>query len=327
MLSSFSSLASVGWPVLDRFRFGDAFAISPHGLGIAIGFMIGGWLLGRIGVRRGVTPEHISTMLFWALIGAILGSRIAYVIAHLSEFDSPLEWLYVWKGGISLLGGITGAIVINIPRMRKYGYRFFQVMDPAAVALALGIGIGRIGDLIIGDHLGKPTSWWLAWTYHGGNLAPPFNCVDGVCQAQLQGGHLEEIRRAGARLLDVKGNLIATGVGVHQTALYDMILAWILFAILWNLYKKPRREGVITLTFGLFYGCARLLEDSLRIDKRFGPFTGSQWTALTVATISAAMLIWWAIEAHRSPPPDHDEDASSNDIGPDGEPEEAIGAT
>ena len=104
MLSSFSSLASVGWPVLDRFRFGDAFAISPHGLGIAIGFMIGGWLLGRIGVRRGVAPEHISTMLFWALIGAIVGSRVAYVIAHLSEFASPLEWLYVWKGGISLLG-------------------------------------------------------------------------------------------------------------------------------------------------------------------------------------------------------------------------------
>ncbi|HEY8017930.1 MAG TPA: prolipoprotein diacylglyceryl transferase family protein, partial [Actinomycetota bacterium] len=82
----FSTIASVGWPVLDRFRLGDGFAISPHGLGIAIGFMIGGWLLGRIGVRRGVTPEHISTMLFWALIGAILGSRIAYVIAHLSEF-------------------------------------------------------------------------------------------------------------------------------------------------------------------------------------------------------------------------------------------------
>ncbi len=312
MLSSFSSLASVGWPVLDRFRFGDAFAISPHGLGIAIGFMIGGWLLGRIGVRRGVTPEHISTMLFWALIGAILGSRIAYVIAHLSEFNSPLEWLYVWKGGISLLGGITGAIVINIPRMRKYGYRFFQVMDPAAVALALGIGIGRIGDLIIGDHLGKPTSWWLAWTYHGGNLAPPFNCVNDVCQAQLQGGTSRgDPTRTGATLLDVKGHILATGVGVHQTALYDMILAWILFAILWNLYKKPRREGVITLTFGLFYGCARLLEDSLRIDKRFGPFTGSQWTALTVATISAAMLIWWAIEAHRSPPPDHDEGAAA----------------
>lgn len=295
-------LASVGWPVLDRFRIGDSFAISPHGLGIAIGFLIGGWLLGRIGPKHGVSAEHISTMLFWGLIGAIVGARLFYVIAHLSEFSSPLEWLQVWKGGISLLGGIAGGILINIPRMRGYGYRFLQVMDPLAPSLALGIAIGRIGDLIIADHLGKPTSWLLAWTYKGGTLAPPFNCAEGVCKALLQGGHQEVIQRTGATLLDAKGAVLATGVGVHQTALYDMILAAILFAFLWTTNKKPRREGVLTLTFGLYYGLARLLEDSLRIDKRFGPFTGSQWTALTVATISAAILIWWAFHPASAPP-------------------------
>jgi phosphatidylglycerol:prolipoprotein diacylglycerol transferase len=278
-------------------------------------------LLGRIGIRRGVSAEHISVMLFWALVGAIVGSRVAYVIAHLSEFDNPLEWLYVWKGGISLLGGIAGAIVINIPRMRRYGYRFFQVMDPAAVALSMGIGIGRIGDLIIGDHLGKPTSWFLAWTYHGGTLSPPFHCLNGLCQAELQGGHLEKIQRSGATLFDASGTVLATGVGVHQTALYDMLLASVLFAILWTLYKKPRREGVIALTFGLYYGCSRLLEDSLRIDKRFGPFTGSQWTALTVATISAAILIWWAVQARHGP---HGGD-DGIDTDPNGDAEEAIG--
>ena len=82
--------------------------------------------------------------------------------------------LSIWRGGISLLGGIAGAVLINVPRFRRYGYRFFQVADPGAVALALGIAIGRIGDLIIGDHLGKPTSWLLAWKYHGGTLAPPW---------------------------------------------------------------------------------------------------------------------------------------------------------
>jgi prolipoprotein diacylglyceryltransferase len=82
-----------------------------------------------------------------------------------------------------------------------------------------------------------------------------------------------------------------------------MILAWILFAILWNMNKKTRREGVLALTFGLYYGCSRLLEDSLRIDKRFfGPFTGSQWTALAVASVSAGILIWWAVQARRRPP-------------------------
>jgi phosphatidylglycerol:prolipoprotein diacylglycerol transferase len=163
--------------------------------------------------------------------------------------------------------------------------------------------VGRIGDLIIGDHLGKPTSWLLAWTYQGGTLAPPFACVNDVCEATLQGGFVERIARDGAQLIDAAGRQVAAGVGVHQTALYDMLLAWPLFLFLWFLGKKERRAGILTLTFGLVYGCMRLLEDSLRIDKRFGPFTGSQWTALTVAIISGALLLSWAM-ARRDEPED-----------------------
>ena len=44
--------------------------------------------------------------------------------------------------------------------------------------------------------------------------------------------------------------------------------------------RRPRREGILTLTFGLWYGVSRIVEDSLRIDKRFFGLTGSQWTAL-----------------------------------------------
>ena len=69
-----------------------------------------------------------------------------------------------------------------------------------------------------------------------------------------------------------------------------------LFALLYFvIMRKPRREGMLTLTFGLWYGVSRIVEDSLRIDKRIFGFTGSQWTALTVATICAALLIWFAL--------------------------------
>jgi prolipoprotein diacylglyceryltransferase len=82
---------------------------------------------------------------------------------------------------------------------------------------------------------------------------------------------------------------------------------------------------VLTLTFGLYYGICRLIEDSLRIDKRFFGLTGSQWTALTVATISATILIVWAIRARRSPPglqppvtrPPEDEPAAAVVLGDD----------
>jgi phosphatidylglycerol---prolipoprotein diacylglyceryl transferase len=300
-------MASVGWPVLDRFRFGESFAISPHGLFIAIGFMIGASLLARLATRRGIREDHIQSIIFWCLVGALIGSRFFYVLAHFSEFDNLGQMLAIWRGGISLLGGIAGAILINVHRMRRYGYRFFQVVDPGAVAVALGITIGRIGDLIIGDHLGKPTSWLLAWKYSGGTLAPPFaSNGQGGFVAQLQGGLEETLTRTGATLERVtttglgQRTIVEQGVGVHQTAMYDMILAGLLFGLLWYLQKRPRREGVLTLTFGLFYGSFRLMEDSLRIDKRFGPLTGSQWTALTVAVISAAILLWWRF--HPLPP-------------------------
>jgi prolipoprotein diacylglyceryl transferase len=298
-------VASVGWPVLDRFRFGD-FAISPHGLGIALGFMIGGVLFQRHADKHGITAEHASQIVFWSLVGSIVGARFFYVLAHLSDFENPVEWLKIWEGGISLLGGIAGATIINTVRVRRQGYRFFQVADALAAPLALGIAIGRIGDLIIGDHIGKPTSWLLAWTYEGGALSAPFSCVKEVCSANLQGDFMETISRTTATLTE-GSRVVAEGVGVHQTALYDMLLAGLLFALLWFLGTKERRAGVLTLTFGLVYGCIRLLEDSLRIDKRFGPFTGSQWTALTVAIISASLLLSWAMSKREGSPPHDDE--------------------
>ena len=297
------SLASVGWPVLDRIRFGNDIAISPHGIGIAVGFLVGSWLFTKLAVRRGIPVEAANSVVFWSLIGAIVGARVAYVIAHVSEFSSPIEWLEIWKGGISLLGGIAGATIANAFNIKRqtYRFRFFQVADSVAPGLALGIAVGRTGDLIIGDHLGKPTSWLLAWTYEGGRLAPPFRCGGGACVADLHGGFTETFGRGGAVLHDAAGHVVARGVGVHQTAMYDMLLAAMLFAFLWWFIRSSRREGIVTLTFGLAYGGMRLLEDSLRIDKRFGPFTGSQWTALTVAIVSATILIAWVIRPRPGP--------------------------
>jgi len=308
-------LASIGWPVLDRFRFGDSIAISPHGIGIAVGFMIGAAVFQRRAARWGIQPQHASQIVFWSLVGAIVGARFFYVLAHLDEYSSPLEWLEIWRGGISLLGGIAGATIANAIRIRMHGYRFFQVADSLVPGLALGIAVGRIGDLIIGDHLGKPTSWLLAWTYEGGTLAPPFSCVQETCTAALNGGFTATISKAGATLIGPQTDL--AGVGLHQTALYDMLLAIPLTLFLFWFQKRARREGVVTLSFVLIYGAMRLMEDSLRIDKRFGPFTGSQWTSLAVVVISTAILLAFAFSSDRDAEhpsgPHTDEDPSLGD--------------
>jgi phosphatidylglycerol:prolipoprotein diacylglycerol transferase len=286
-------LGAIGWPVLDRIHLFGSFAISPHGVGIAIGFLFGAWILTREGPKRGVSLEDVNTMVFWALIGAIIGARLFYVIAHFSDFNGIGDMLAVYRGGISLLGGIAGAVLINIPLIRRRHYGFFQVMDGAVIGLSFGIAYGRIGDLIIGDHFGKPTSWLLAFQYKGGTPAG-YQCLSGVCTEFLQGGQRIVLARAGATLYSPSNEVLAKGVGVHQTALYDMISASLLFLVLYALSRRDRRLGILTLIFGAWYGAMRVVEDFLRVDKRFFGLTGSQWTGLTVSIICVVTLLVWA---------------------------------
>jgi phosphatidylglycerol:prolipoprotein diacylglycerol transferase len=291
-LAAVDLLAALGWPILDRVRIGPL-AISPHGVGIAIGYLLGAWWMIRVGRRRGMSEEHLGSIVVWALVGAIIGARFFYVLGHVSEFDGLVDMLAVWRGGISLIGGIVGAIIATYPIMKRFGYRFLQVMDPAAIGLAFGIAVGRIGDLIIGDHLGKPTSWLLAFTYKGGQLAG-YSCNAGLCQTSLAGGQTQTITERGATLIGPDTQVLASGVGVHQTALYDLFIALGLFLFLRWLDKQPRREGMLIMAFALWYGAGRVITDFLRVDKTFFGLTGSQWTCLAAIVLSLLTLARYA---------------------------------
>jgi phosphatidylglycerol:prolipoprotein diacylglycerol transferase len=296
-LASLSSVAVVSWPVLDRIRLGPL-AISPHGIGIAVGYLLGSWWFLREGKKRGMAEEHLSALVMWALIGAIVGARGFFVLGHYSEFDGVGDMLAVWRGGISLIGGIVGAVIFGFPVARRRGYRFGQLMDAASIGLAFGIGIGRIGDLVIGDHLGKPTSFLLGFGYGGGSLPGPWALEPNTTTwtATLEDGSIETIARSGARLFSGTGRLVAQGVGVHQTALYDMMIALGLFALLFWLNRRVRREGVLIATFAIWYGMGRLITDFLRVDKTWFGLTGSQWTALAAAVIAIVFLVKWAMQ-------------------------------
>lgn len=298
------ALATVGWPILDRFEVGPL-AISPHGIGIAIGYLLGSWWMLREGPKRGMQEDHIGSILLWALVGAIVGARGFYVLGHFGEFDGITDMLAVWRGGISLVGGILGAIIFAYPIMRRHGYRFAQVMDSAAVGLAFGIMVGRVGDLVIGDHLGKPTDFVLGWTYEGGDLPGPWReTAPGEWVASLFGGKTETLSEQGAALFGPEGDLLAQGAGVHQTALYDLLIAAGLFLFLFWLSRWPRREGILIATFAIWYGAGRILTDFLRIDKTwlFG-LTGSQWTSVGAIALGLGTLAWFALRPKEPAPP------------------------
>lgn len=273
------ALGPLEWSIVPRIEIGPL-AVSPHGIGIALGVLLGARMLVRRSERRGGPSEaDIYNGLFWALIGAIVGARLAYVVGHLSEVteggDDPLGVLKVWEGGISLLGGIVGGILAAVPYMRRRRIPFWSTMDLAAPCLAFGIFVGRVGDLVIGDHLGKPTSWPLGW-----------RCLGEVGGPQARSA-------ADYRALVEQGRPPSLGcfdVVVHQTALYDFLSAGVLCLVLLWLARRTRNVGVPALVFVVWYGAMRVVTDFLRVDKRYFGLTGSQITALTLGVLCLALL-------------------------------------
>ena len=235
-------------------------SISPHGMGIAVGFLLGSYFFLGWCRKAGLTDDQVYSLVNRAAVGSIVGARLAYCINHPGDFNNPLEIFAVWKGGISLLGGIGGAVLAGVPKMRHDGLSFWKVMDMAVPCVAMGIIVGRIGDLIIADHLGKPTHFFLGY----------------VCPDKVTGSPC----------------LAPIGQAVHQPALYDFVSAIFLLLLLLRLRRTPHYDGFLTLVFGAWYGTGRFIEDFFRVDVTHGTgLTGSQWTALAVTSLCLFCLL------------------------------------
>jgi phosphatidylglycerol:prolipoprotein diacylglycerol transferase len=256
-------LAAISYTPIVHVKLGPL-NISPHGVGIAVGFLLGARLMLPESTRKGIREDDVYTVLIRAAIGALIGARLAYVINHLGDYgDDPLGVFKVWEGGISLLGGIFGAILLALPITRKLRIDAWRMLDAAAPGVALGIIVGRIGDMIVADHLGKPTTFFLGYRCRPGiDTASP--CIGDV---------------------------------VHQPHLYDLFFASILLVVLLQLRKRsherPLFDGAQIIVFGACYGVARFIEDFFRIDETHGTgLTGSQWTAIATTLLCTAWLLF-----------------------------------
>ena len=284
-------LGAISYDPIVRIEIGPL-SISPHGLFIAIGFMVGAWFMLPQSRKRGMPDEEVYPLFTLAAIGSLIGARVAYVINHIGDYwDSPLDIFLVWEGGISLLGGFFGAVIAAVPRMRRRGLSFWKVMDSAAPGMALGVVVGRTGDIIIADHLGKVTDFFL------GYRCPPIGIETGSPCAPT-----DLVSRT-------------PGAVVHQTALYDQLLALVLLLVLVRLRRKVHYDGFLILVFALGYGMARIVEDFLREDTRRLGLTASQWTAIATVSLCLYTLTvlrrtprWGRWDERRAPASTVDED-------------------
>ena len=140
-----------------------AFSLGPleirwYGIMMATSMLVGAWISSLILRKHGRDGDAIWDGLFFIIIGGIVGARLVYVITNPSMFfgpdANPWDVFAVWKGGLSIHGGIILGLVVTYYYFLNKNIPFIEVMDSFAPGVSLGIILVRIGNFMNGDILG-----------------------------------------------------------------------------------------------------------------------------------------------------------------------------
>src|SRR2546429_332955 len=138
------------------------FLVTWHGIFSVLGILAAA-RLGQLLLRGdGIAPERVYDMAVWMVIAGLVGARLLYAWENYQQFVGAWQKvLFVNEGGISQWGGIFGALLGGYLWCWRSRVDYRAVLDAAGPATALGFAIGRIGDIINGEHHAIGTS--LPW--------------------------------------------------------------------------------------------------------------------------------------------------------------------
>jgi phosphatidylglycerol:prolipoprotein diacylglycerol transferase len=224
-----------------------------------VAFLVLGHRRARQNVLNGWLPADVDDLLFYGVLGVVLGGRLGQVLFYEPGyyFANPLEILAIWKGGMSFHGGFLGVLLAMGLWGRKHNRTFFEVTDFIAPLVPLGLFAGRIGNFINGELWGRVASADLPW-------AMVFPQVDDLPRHPSQ---------------------------LYQAAGEGMLL----FAVLWWFSSRPRPRGAVSGAFLIGYGVLRFLAEYFR-EPDAGIFGHSyvvsmgQWLSLPMVLVGCYLL-------------------------------------
>lgn len=265
----------------------------PHGIHwYGIMYLLGfgaAWWLGlrraRAGRLPGVDENGFGDLMFYAMVGVVLGGRIGYVLFYaLPDFlADPLFLFRINEGGMSFHGGLLGVMVAVALWSRAKKLHVFDTMDFIAPLVPPGLGFGRLGNYIGGELWGKFThaGWGVVFPH-----APEF-----------RGWSSEQIHAQFATgALDIYAR--------HPSQLYQAALEGLtMFLALYFFSLRPRARYAVSGLFALLYGCFRFAIEFVREPDvqlgylAFGWLTMGQ--LLSLPLIAVGLFLFWL--SRRSP--------------------------
>lgn len=220
---------------------------------IAVGIVVGGWAGARYARERGLDPERLVTAVLVLALSGIVGARLFFLAVNDPlALVQPADWL--GTRGFAFYGAIifgTAATALYL-RRAELGPRY---LDAMAAGFPLGMAVGRIGDLINGEHYGPPTDapWGIRYTHPNAEVPSP-------------------------------------DVAFHSGGLYEIVLALAMLAIVWPLRHRFRRPTMLLWAVIGLYGAGRFVMFFYRSDTDPGVLGLNEAQLVSLGLVAVALI-------------------------------------
>jgi phosphatidylglycerol:prolipoprotein diacylglycerol transferase len=293
------------------------------GLMVAIGFLVGSWLVGRLSRTITSDPRHMTNIALYALLGGLVGARLFFIIHYFDKFrERPVEIFYIWQGGLEFYGGVLVAVPVIILYLRHHKLPIRRFFDVLAIGLMLGLAFGRLGCFMNSCCYGKPTDlpWGLRFPYNSYPYVSQINTDPHRSRSDVQLSlppeeYLDFTASDGKwyprpydKLTADQKAAVTEGkyrcLRIHPTQLYSSANGALLCLVLYLFWRRSQRASVGStvkpftqpgLTFALalvLYGITRFLIEFVRDDN---PFEYARWALYKGGTVSQNLSIYLII--------------------------------
>lgn len=220
-------------------------------------------VLGRLRLRLphvqalGWTKDHIDDMLFYGVLGVVIGGRLGEVFFYNASYylAHPIEIPMIWRGGMSFHGGFLGVLFAMFLWARKAKLALPVVYDFIAPLVPLGYAAGRIGNFINHELPGRIASPDLPWAMIWPGVPYP----------------------------------------VHPSPIYQALVDGVLVAIImWWFSSKKRPTLAVGALYVTLYGCTRFFTEYFRTpdyEVSFAGITISAGQMLSFPMVIAGLIL------------------------------------
>ncbi len=196
--------------------------------------LVGGSAVSIRCARFLVKDERVYPFALAVVVGGLASARLGHIVDNWPLYAGrPDQLVAFWNGGLAVTAAPVGASIAGLIAARALALPLGFMFDISVIGIVLGEAIGRLGDIVNGEHHAVACSG-LPW------------CVRYTAAGTL--GQRES---------------------VHPVAAYDLLIDLALFGVLlwaWRRVRGRPPEGRVYLLYMGLYGGARVVSSSLRLD-------------------------------------------------------------